>query len=80
VQNLQALGALPGRSLTVWNMSGVLPDDSGLGDVLHGLFGYSAAPSVFQLLLWAAFLVVGLTVFLRPAGATADPPKASAPA
>jgi len=78
VQNLQELGALPGRSLTVWNLSGVLPDDSGVGDALHGLFGYSAAPTLLQLLVWAAFLVIGLVVFLRPA--PAPPARPTAPA
>ena len=44
VQNLQGLGVLPGGSMTLWNMSGTLPDNTGIGDVLHGLVGYSAAP------------------------------------
>lgn len=67
VQNLQALGILPGGSMTLWNMSGALPDDRGVGDVLHGLLGYSAAPTLLQLLVWAVFLGAGLWLFLRPA-------------
>ena len=47
-------------------MSGALPDDQGIGDVLHGLVGYSASPTVLQAVLWVAFLAVGLTLFLRP--------------
>ena len=66
VQNLQELGILPGGSMTLWNMSGALPDDKGVGDVLHGLLGYSAAPTLLQLLVWLAFLGVGLWLFLRP--------------
>ena len=69
VQNLQELGVLPGGSMTLWNMSRTLPDDTGIGDVLHGLVGYSAAPTVLQAVLWAGFLAVGLTLFLRPARA-----------
>ena len=65
VQNLQHLGVLP-SSITLWNMSGVLPDSSGIGDVLHGLFGYSAAPTLLQAALWLGFLAVGLALFLRP--------------
>jgi len=65
VQNLQQLGVLPG-SHALWDASRVLPDSSGIGDVLHGLFGYSAAPTVMQLVAWLAFLVAGLTLFLRP--------------
>ena len=79
VQNLQGLGVLPGGSMTIWNMSRTLPDDTGIGDVLHGLVGYSAAPTVLQAVLWAGFLAVGLTLFLRPAHAPVSRPP-SAPA
>jgi high-affinity iron transporter len=81
VQNLQGLGVLPGGSLTLWNMSGALPDNTGIGDVLHGLVGYSAAPTVLQAILWAAFLGVGLTLFLRPVRRrVSSPPSAPAAA
>ncbi|MBV8527587.1 MAG: FTR1 family protein [Candidatus Dormibacteraeota bacterium] len=73
VQNLQQLGVLPGGSMTLWNMSGTLPDDKGVGDVLHGLLGYSAAPTLLQVLVWAAFLGGGLWLFLRPSARPAAP-------
>jgi high-affinity iron transporter len=78
VQNLQTLRVLPGASLTLWNASSALPDSSGVGDVLHGLVGYSAAPTLLQVLLWAAFLAVGLWLFLRPAPVRRALPAASA--
>lgn len=65
VQNLQHLGVLPG-SLVLWDAGGVLPDSSGIGDVLHGLLGYSSAPTLVQALAWALFLGIGLALFLRP--------------
>jgi high-affinity iron transporter len=81
VQNLQQLNVLPGGSMTIWNVSRTLPDDTGIGDVLHGLVGYSAAPTVLQAALWVAFLAVGLTLFLRPARRrVATPPSAPAAA
>ena len=81
VQNLQELHVLPGASATLWNMSGALPDDQGIGDVLHGLVGYSASPTVLQAVLWVAFLAVGLTLFLRPSRSrVAGPPSAPAAA
>jgi high-affinity iron transporter len=81
VQNLQGLGVLPGGSMTLWNMSRTLPDDTGIGDVLHGLVGYSAAPTVLQAILWAAFLGVGLMLFLRPVRQrVSSPPSAPAAA
>lgn len=73
VGNLQELRALPGGSMTLWNMSGALPDDQGVGDVLHGLLGYSAAPTLLQLLVWALFLLAGLWLFLRPSPRPAAP-------
>jgi high-affinity iron transporter len=79
VQNLQGLGVLPGGSMTLWNVSRALPDDTGIGDVLHGLVGYSASPTVLQATLWAGFLGVGLTLFLRPARHRVPAPP-SAPA
>ena len=81
VQNLQGLGVLPGASMTIWNVSRTLPDDAGIGDVLHGLVGYSAAPTVLQATLWLGFLAVGLTLFLRPGHRrTSSPPSAPAAA
>ena len=75
VHNLQALGALPGASFTLWNAGAVMPDDRGIGDVLHGLVGYSAAPTLLQVVVWAVFLGGGLWLFLRPA-----PPRRAVPA
>jgi high-affinity iron transporter len=79
VQNLQGLGVLPGGSMTLWNVRRALPDDTGIGDVLHGLVGYSASPTVLQAILWAGFLAVGLTLFLRPVRRRVPAPP-SAPA
>ncbi|HEY6469022.1 MAG TPA: FTR1 family protein [Candidatus Dormibacteraeota bacterium] len=80
VQNLQELGVLPGGSMTLFNVSGSLPDDTGVGDVLHSLIGYSAAPTALQAVIWAAFLAVGLTLFLRPRRRAVPRPPASAAA
>jgi high-affinity iron transporter len=78
VQNLQGLGVLPGAALTVWDAGRLLPDSSGVGDVLHGLLGYSAAPTVLQLLTWALFLAGGLLLFLRPPRPVARQPVGAA--
>ncbi len=80
VQNLQELHVLPGGSWILWNLSGTLPDDTGIGDVLHGLVGYSAAPTALQAVIWATFLAAGLVLFLRPARRRAGPPPAPAEA
>ncbi len=80
IQNLQELHVLPGAAWTLWNVSGTLPDDTGIGDVLHGLVGYSAAPTALQAVIWAAFLGAGLALFLRPARRPAGRPPAPAEA
>lgn len=80
VQNLQELGVLPGGSMTLFDVSRTLPDDFGIGDVLHGLIGYSSSPTALQAVIWAAFLAAGLTLFLRPNRRPATRPPASAAA
>jgi high-affinity iron transporter len=72
VQNLQELGVVPGGGDVVWNTSRFLDDGTGLGDVLHGLFGYASSPSLLQLLVWATFLTLGLAAFLGLAGSAID--------
>ncbi|MGI8608484.1 MAG: FTR1 family iron permease [Candidatus Dormibacteria bacterium] len=70
VQNLQLLGVfsgLPGAAIQVWNTSGLIPQDSTLGDILHGLVGYAESPSLLQAASYLVFLGVGLVLFLRPA-------------
>jgi high-affinity iron transporter len=69
VQNLQALGvfsALPGAAIHVWDTSRLIPENSTLGDILHGLVGYAESPSLLQALTYLVFLAVGLLLFLRP--------------
>jgi len=73
VQNLQELGMLPGGSLTLWDTTRVLPDNSNLGDILHGLVGYASSPSLLQVLAWALFLSVGLAVFFHRPNASRQP-------
>jgi high-affinity iron transporter len=70
VQNLQNLGVvanIPGAAVHVWNTSRLLPQESTLGDILHGLMGYADRPSLLQATAYVVFLAVGLVFFLRPA-------------
>jgi len=71
VQNLQALHVLPGAGHAVWNTGSLIPDASTLGDILHGLLGYAASPTAFQLVAWVTFLVVGLATYLHRPSVTA---------
>ena len=73
IQNLQALGALPGAGLHMWDTGGLIADESVLGDILHGLLGYAASPTLLQALVYLLFLVVGLGLFLRRPSSTPRP-------
>jgi len=54
---LQAVGVFPG-TITVWDTSGLLPDTGLVGGVLRGLVGYTAAPTLLQLVLWLGYLAL----------------------
>ncbi|MBI2867191.1 MAG: FTR1 family protein [Chloroflexi bacterium] len=53
----QALGAFPG-TVTLWDTSRFLSDTGHVGSVLRALFGYTAAPSLLQLIFYLSFWVV----------------------
>lgn len=63
----QAAGVFPG-TITVWDTSGVVRDGSGPGAVLSALVGYTAAPSLLQLIFWLSYLALVLTLYLEPTG------------
>ena len=50
----------------VYDLSDTLPVSSVLGTVLSGVFNYQEAPTVGEAGLYLAFLVVTLTLFLKP--------------
>lgn len=50
----------------VYDLSETLPVSSVLGTVLSGVFNYQEAPTVGEAGLYVAFLVVTLTLFLKP--------------
>ena len=47
----------------LFDLSGVLPDDTGLGAVLRSLFGYSADPTLIEGLAYAAYFAVALVLW-----------------
>lgn len=71
-------GVLP-ETARVWDLSGVLPDDAGIGQWLRTLVGYSAEATVLELAAWAGYLALALAFFLRPLPPIGQP-AASGPA
>lgn len=61
----------------LFDMGDVLPMDSPLGTVLSGVLGYQSAPVLSEGLIYVAYLVVALFLFLRPVH---KPAKGGAPA
>jgi high-affinity iron transporter len=66
VHEFEEVGLIPPIVEHLWNTGRALPDSTGLGSVLQALFGYTAKPSLTQLLAFVSYyLVVGLAL-LRP--------------
>ncbi|HEU4355099.1 MAG TPA: iron uptake transporter permease EfeU [Actinomycetota bacterium] len=78
VHELQEAGWLPFLSSTAFDLTAVLPDDSGLGAVLRGLVGYNADPTTLEVVAWIGYLVVVGTLYLRPQAAVVARPTALA--
>ena len=51
---------------TAFDISATLPHESGIGLFLRALFGYSSTPEIAALATWATYLVVILSLYLRP--------------
>lgn len=64
------IGVIPFGTQTLFDLSGILPHDpeagSLLGQFLRALFGYTATPEATTFAVWFGYLVVVLTLYLRP--------------
>jgi high-affinity iron transporter len=58
VQFLDAAGLIDVLGTRIWDSSGLLPQDSLLGRLLHTLIGYTDRPTELQLIAYVATLVV----------------------
>jgi high-affinity iron transporter len=64
VNMLQSAKILPVTN-PLFDISGVLPDTTGIGVFLRGLFGYNASPTLPQFALWALYLIVAIILWRR---------------
>jgi high-affinity iron transporter len=71
---LQEAGVFPFLRNTVFDISGSLSDEGGLGGILRALIGFQSAPSVLSLAVWVGYLGTTLFLFFRPAGYAASSP------
>ncbi|MGN6585813.1 MAG: FTR1 family iron permease [Rhizobiaceae bacterium] len=64
VNMLQSAHIVP-QTGVLFDISGILPDTTGVGVFLRGLFGYNASPTLPQFALWAIYLIVAVTLWRR---------------
>ena len=64
VHDLQEAGWLPGLHNQAFDISSTIPKDSWYGTLLKGVFNFQPDPTVFQIVVWVAYLVPTLVLFL----------------
>src|ERR671926_1888997 len=67
IHDFQEAGVLPGLDTLAFDISGVLDPNSWYGAAIAGMFNITAAPTVLEMVAYAAYLVPVLTAFLWPA-------------
>jgi high-affinity iron transporter len=63
------IGLINVGTQTLFDVSAILPhegDGSVIGQMLRALFGYTSTPEVATFVVWLTYIVVVLTLFLRP--------------
>ncbi|MDD5190246.1 MAG: FTR1 family protein [Dehalococcoidales bacterium] len=63
IHEFQEAGILPVSIEHVWDIGGILPDGSGFGSFLAAIFGYSANPSLLQVIGYLGYLVVFIPAY-----------------
>ena len=76
VHDLQEAGVLGGLNDRAFDISETIPPSSWYGTLLKGVFNFQPNPTVLQVVVWLAYLVPVLVLFLRPS----RPTPAAAPA
>jgi high-affinity iron transporter len=76
---LQTVGWLPGLGSKAFDVSAWFNWASWYGEVIQGIFNITPTPTVLQLAAWLAYLVIVLTIFLRPTKAPAKPDPSPQP-
>lgn len=77
IHEYQELGWLPGADFLIWDVTSVVAKESLLGGVLAGTIGFDTTTSLLQFVLWAAYLAIVLSLYLKPAASKPAPTKAS---
>lgn len=70
VHEFAEIGAIPFGTQTAFDISNILPHESGLGQFLAALIGYTSTPEVIRVIVQVTYLVVVLALYLRPVRAS----------
>lgn len=73
VHDLQEAGILPGLHSLAFDVSAAIPPDSWYGTVLKGTLNFSPATTWLESIVWLAYVVPTLTVFIRRSRAARKP-------
>jgi high-affinity iron transporter len=74
VHDLQEAGILPGLNNTAFDISSWYSASSWYGTLLKGLFNFSPNPTVLEVVVWFAYLVPVMILFIRGVRAPAPSP------
>ncbi len=66
VHEFEEVGLVPPLLEHVWDTSAWLPDEGGLGGILAALVGYTAEPSLAQILTYAVYFVAVIAALFWP--------------
>jgi high-affinity iron transporter len=76
---LQTVGWLPGLGSKAFDVSSWFNWSSWYGEIIQGVFNVTPTPTVLQLSLWLAYLLVVLAFFVRPTASPAKPENSPEP-
>jgi high-affinity iron transporter len=79
VHDLQEAGVLPGLNTLAFDVSDQIPPASVLGTLLKGTLNFSPATTVLEAVVWVAYVIPTMTLFLlKTRQPTAPAPTSSA--
>jgi high-affinity iron transporter len=79
VHDLQEGGALPGPNSLAFDVSAVIPPDSWYGTLLKGTINFSPATTWLQAIVWCAYVIPVILIFVRTVRRQSPRPAQSAP-
>lgn len=79
VHDLQEAGILPGLDNLAFDVSSIIVPGTVLATLLKGLFNFSPAMTQLEVLVWIAYVVPVMILFLRSVNAGPKPPRPTPP-